>query len=161
MWMRCRANHLSHFLKFVFCLICFQPISQALLSNVAYWSNHLIRGNGNKTDFWALTCILLSSFNRSGTFLWIPWDFLCSKSCHLWIGSVSFLHFYSICFLIPFQMSYHIARTFRTMLISSGESGQLRLVSDLEGGGIHFYTTNYSFSCGLFCRCPLIDWKTF
>ena len=52
---------------------------------------------------WALTCILLSSFNRFGTFLWIPWDFLCSQSCHLGIGSVLFLHFYSAKLLSRFS----------------------------------------------------------
>ena len=47
-------------------------------------------------------------------------------------------------------MSYHIARTFRTMLISSGESGQLCLVSDLEGEAFIFIPLTIVLAVGYF-----------
>ena len=42
-----------------------------------------------------------------------------------------------------------VARTSRTMLNNSGESGHLCLVPDLGGGGFHFFTIDNNVLCEL------------
>uniref|UniRef100_A0A8D1JR44 Uncharacterized protein n=1 Tax=Sus scrofa TaxID=9823 RepID=A0A8D1JR44_PIG len=65
--------------------------------------------------------------------------------------SDSFSISFPICFpFISFSFLIAMAKVSKTMLNNSGESGHPRLVPDLNGNTLSFFTTENDVSCGFF-----------
>ena len=106
----------------------------------------------NASDFCVLIlypATLLNSLIGPSKFLILLLGFLCTVSCHLQ-NSESFTSSFPIWVpFIIFSSLIPVARTSRTMLNNSGESGHPCLVPDLRGNAFSFSPLRIMFAVGL------------
>ena len=106
----------------------------------------------NASDFCVLIlypATLLNSLIGPSKFLILSLGFLCTVSCHLQ-NSESFTSSFLIWVpFIPFSSLIPVARTSRTMLNNTGESGHPCLVPDLRGNAFSFSPLRIMFAVGL------------
>jgi len=123
----------------------------------------------NASDFCVLIlypATLLNSLIGPSKFLILLLGFLCTVSCHLQ-NSESFTSSFPIWVpFIIFSSLIPVARTSRTMLNNSGESGHPCLVPDLRGNAFSFSPLRIMFAvglsymtlcCGRFLLCPFFE----
>ena len=95
----------------------------------------------NARDFSVLIlypATLLYSLISSSNFLVVSLGFLCIGSCHLQTVRVLCLLFPIWIPFIPFSFLIAVAKTSKTRLNSSGESGHPCLVPDFKGNAVNF-----------------------
>ena len=106
----------------------------------------------NASDFCVLTlypAILLNSPISSSNFLILSLGFSITVSCHLQTVRAFLLYFFWISFIYFFPFLIAVARTSKTMLNKSGESGHPCLVPDIRGNAFSFSPLRIMFAVGL------------
>ena len=106
----------------------------------------------NARDFSVLIlypATLLYSLISSSNFLVVSLGFLCIGSCHLQTVRVLRLLFPIWIPFIPFSFLIAVAKTSKTRLNSSGESGHPCFVPDFRGNAVNFSPLRVMFAVGL------------
>ena len=85
----------------------------------------------------------------------MSWDFLCRKSCHLWIES--FIYLFPICMpLISFPCLTALAGTSSEMMNKTDETGHPCLILNFAGKAFSLSPLSMMLAI-VFYRCPLFD----
>ena len=129
------------------------------LISLSYFSLLVCR---NASDFCILIlypATMLNSLINSSNFLILSQSFLCTVSCHLQTESFTASFLIQIPF-ISFYSLIAVARTSRTMLNNSGESGYPCLATDLRGNAFSFSPFRIMFAVGLlYTAFTMLRWS--